>query len=254
MLSFLSSLIWGPNEKSNYRRRFIRRLNNKGLDGEQVVDLIKRTDSCVAGSFPLQLYLHEFWEDSDLDIFTSEKTAVFGYFRQYFKPIKTSSHNYKYGKMEVIQQFEEYQTPKGFRVQVIYSSKFKSDEKGKITDKVPDEFDFEFCMNTFDGEDLKIRHPETIKSRSCTYDFKRKAPNMKTYERMLKYKERGFYLENHEEFVDHMIRKGDPEKIESLIKKVRAILNIKDEDLSNPSRAIELLGSMISDQTKTDKN
>ena len=201
MWSYVSGLVWGPDIEKKFRKRLVRRLNREAIDCEWLFQKLQDTGSVIAGSYPLQVLLKEKWEDSDLDIFCNNQEMMIG-FNEFYKaypltPVK------KTGYCLLFDQVVEYKTPTGFRIQVIYSKSLKS-----VTRDVFKRFDLDFCKVGFDGRQLLVDVPESIESRSCVYNYNKYAADLKNYERMLKYEKRGFGVNNREEFMDYLVRKG----------------------------------------------
>ena len=219
MLSYLSSWIY-TDKNDDFRHKLTKRLNKQAINTADLLTKLEETNSIIAGSYPLQTILNEEWESSDLDIFTGNKSML-KYFDQFYTPYLLTDEKDKY-KYTYESKVVEYKTPTNFKIQVIYSDKFAlTSDNIAVKDKVFKHFDFDFCKVGFDGKTLYVANPKAVKDRKITYDFSKLT--MKTYERLLKYEKRGFTLTNRDEFVDKMIRQGDPDK--NFVKKLSDIIS-----------------------------
>ena len=61
--------------EENYRQIFVDRLNQLGIDGESFCHELMMHKCIMAGSFPLQCLLGEYYENSDIDVFISNSSA-----------------------------------------------------------------------------------------------------------------------------------------------------------------------------------
>lgn len=61
----------------NFKNNFINRLTDVGINNtNKFIDILKNTNSIIAGSLILQVILYEQWENSDMDIFTFNSDKV----------------------------------------------------------------------------------------------------------------------------------------------------------------------------------
>jgi hypothetical protein len=159
------------------------------------------SNSFIAGSFPLQVYLNESWKDSDIDIFTTGKyisqhliSKNYRYKIIFSKDMEDviNSVNSRYaGKFDSVIEFTLHT---GTRLQVIQT------EAAISMDTVLGSFDFDFCKVAWDGHSFTMHNRGAIDKRECEYNVNRKI-NHKCAERLAKYESRGFTITNREEML-----------------------------------------------------
>ena len=156
--------------------------------------MLKETNSIVAGSFPLQIYLNETWNSSDMDIFTHDR-SVLSFFG--IDPEDTNNKNEigrTYNSIAAYKNFCDtlYEVRhNGLRVQIILSDKLDMIEN----------FDFDVCKIYFDGsKKYHTEHHDAITSKTITFNVDRKATNTSVF-RLEKYEYRGFTMKDKDEFL-----------------------------------------------------
>lgn len=194
-------------DTSNYKNELKQRLNDKGLDGKELLRILKSTKSFIAGSFPLQVLTGRSWPNSDLDIFTDNESII-GYFSQFLKPhpfTQPTAKNYlndeNYlgfeNKTETV-KLVEFHMPNGFNIQVIVLKKVQDE----LLYRVIENFDIDVCKVAFDGERLIVKNMKSIEDKKYTMDLKRVIVTDKKYYRIHKYKSRGYEMTNYAEFME----------------------------------------------------
>jgi hypothetical protein len=160
---------------------------------DSFLSILKQQEAITAGSFPLQVFLGEKWEGSDLDIFMKMPKTLSGSLIHKFLEGICYSHkiltpddmqNNHYAKFKSV---HEYTLASGFRIQLIcIDTNYMSPES------VISQFDFDFCKIAwcFSLDKLYITNRKSIETRSCTYNLK--LNNNKSTERIHKYELRGF--------------------------------------------------------------
>jgi len=137
-------------------------------------ELLYTTNSIIAGSLTLQCYLDEYFEDSDLDIFTFQNNINF----QITETIAEPTPNYN----------SEWKVATFNSIQVIYINK---EYYITINDFI-NTFDIDICKIIFDGRNFHfpIKYPKNLKNdriAKVTGEI-----NPRLYTRIIKYQNRNF--------------------------------------------------------------
>lgn len=194
--------------------------NDRVKDVDELFEMLLKTNSVIAGSYPLQVYLGEKWNKSDLDIFTFSEEMIKYLEEKYGNGVnitikylskKHKNSKYKYfseqGKLDKVIEFK---TETDFKVQVIRYMDLIEDVN--VVDYTFDRFDFNFCKVGFDGKELHIFDKNSVINKMTNYDLNHKL-TPKTLERLLKYEKRGFVLINKQDFIKKFNRKYGKENI-----------------------------------------
>jgi hypothetical protein len=143
--------------------RIAKRLTELGIDGDLFCKKILEYQCLMAGSFPLQCLLDEYYHDSDVDIFVSQPVA-------HLNPDDREYHM----KLRAFSEFESWLYDK-YRVRakagvyiiqdVICSRRYQINPKlcinivlvntHDLEKFVLTNFDFTFCQTRFDGKEMK---------------------------------------------------------------------------------------------------
>lgn len=198
MIAYLASFVYTDNVT-----KMTNRLKNDidNINVSEFIKMLKYTDSVIAGSYPLQVYHDETWKGSDIDIFTTS-TEMKEYMDKKFKngvslkreniyydEIKRGKNNYDI-TMSRISEVIDYNTPK-INIQLIMVENIE-----KIID-ITQNFDFDFCKTTFDGEEFNIT--DEGKNKIGNYSLK-DSKTVLGYFRLIKYEKRGFTVLNRDKF------------------------------------------------------
>ena len=197
-------------DRDNYGDNLEKRLNENGLNGKELMQMLKSTNSFIAGSYALQVLIGERWSDSDLDIFT-DNDGIVQYFckflRSYVVDPSRNMENYL-GQENYLgpenkgwtktSKLVEFHMPNGFTIQVIIIKKVS----GSLMERVLNNFDIDVCKVGFDGVGVCVMNPQSIQQRRYSVDLKKIPITEKKYHRMVKYKIRGFAIINYEEFME----------------------------------------------------
>jgi len=200
------------------------RLTNHGIDAPNLFNKLVETKSVIAGSYPLQVYLGEYWEDSDLDIFTENifqlclyfnrlcgQRNMFVYQRSILDEVSIFIFGDNTGSCYIHTgdfQLFEFETKKHLRIQLISSVQYRN------TDTIS-AFDLGFCKVAFDGQQLLMSDKRSVLTRRYSFDLEkefsqpldfeekcRKVQHMlKTAKRIVKYQKRGFEIPNWKEYL-----------------------------------------------------
>ena len=189
MFSYITSFVYDSNV-TKMKNRLQKDLGYVKVD--EFIEMLKSTNSIIAGSYPLQVYHGETWKCSDIDIFTtSEKMR--DYIKKQFKDekiIEQKNNTYSYTNF-THSVVTEYNSP-SIKVQLITLKNYS-----KAMD-ILNNFDFNFCKATFDGTEFTISDEAMLKEGK--FDLTR-VPSFKSYYRLIKYEKRGFTVSNREELI-----------------------------------------------------
>jgi len=199
-----------------FSKEFESRLSTFGLIPSDFYKTLSDNHCVIAGSFPLQVFLGETYENSDIDIFGIKvnTNGVNTYLSQFYTGV-----------------YQEYPDPKGYfgfdkgtnnfiicevikytlpRITIQVISFLNTGQKkpiihntGDITSEFTFErFDFDFCKIAYDGSTLWIENPESLATKSCSVKLLR--CTQKTIGRMEKYESRGFTFLNKEDILEYL--------------------------------------------------
>ena len=179
-----------------FKETLINKIEKSGLNYKELMDSVNSLDGVISGSIILQCILNEHW-NSDIDIYVySEGNIDFrGIFNTCnnkidetdFKDIKFSGYLKTSKNINKLIKFKLNSVP----IDLIFIDKpykyyFKED------------FDFDFCKNYFDGNELKVLNYESIINKTHFYnmiDIYSIINNSKFIKKRFdKYKERGFKI------------------------------------------------------------
>jgi hypothetical protein len=139
-----------------YRNVIVAKLDQLGLDGEEFCNKIMENGCLMAGSFPLQCLLQEFYDDSDIDIFIkydknrqNQNNDIFAL--HHFTKFETWLYS-KYGKSEPTKYilYGVLRTHKYFLNNSVKINTIVVDTDD-LSNFIANEFDFSFCQTIFDG-------------------------------------------------------------------------------------------------------
>ena len=99
----------------NNRLLMVNRLNQLGIDGFEFCKKIQEYDCLMAGSFPLQCLLGEFYDDSDIDIFIKRKTIT--------KKLEDWSSSYHEFEIWLFESYGVKSMPETYAIRDIISSR-----------------------------------------------------------------------------------------------------------------------------------
>lgn len=254
-------------------KRVIDRLNQLGIDGNEFVAKLVEYECLMAGSFPLQCLLGEFYEDakSDIDVFVALKQMpLCGGFSDFDK--------WLYKRYKCSGQPTHY-----IINGCISSRKYQINDKicintvSVVTDNlkkyVRAEFDFSFCATTFDGFQLDnyewlsytlekkgfINDHQSIKTKK-DYHI-----SQSEYDRMLKkskitdkdymeYMEKSYGIRiypNFEEYRKNRIQKYEKRGFKFIPEDIVCVLRRKIEQLKVENQSIDELKAKIATQQTT---
>jgi hypothetical protein len=136
-----------------HRNVIVAKLEQWGLDGEEFCRKIKENDCLMAGSFPLQCLLQEFYPDSDIDIFIKDnknmQNEIYG--SHHFTEFETWLFS-KFGKSETttdvlygILRTHTYSFGSSIKINTIVV------DTDNLHNFIANSFDFSFCQTIFDG-------------------------------------------------------------------------------------------------------
>ncbi len=132
-------------------------LNKLGINGVEFCNKIKQYGCLMAGSYPLQCLLGEFYPDSDIDIFIKEKSKNFSIDNKYYydefetwlyEKYGIKSVSTTYAISDIIRSRKTQITKLGLVNIVIVSTE-------NLHEYVNDHFDLSFCQTTFDGDTFR---------------------------------------------------------------------------------------------------
>jgi hypothetical protein len=135
------------------------------------------TESVISGSLTLQCYLDEYFEDSDMDIFTFDNNLNFGNLKRWnVEPKPVSNYNSSWN----VSTFNS--------IQVIYIQERQYYSAAEFIDT----FDIDICKIIFDGRDFHFPkdYPTDIKNNRIAKVTGNISKRL--YTRMVKYQERNF--------------------------------------------------------------
>ena len=206
-----------------YKKIMRQKLEDKGIDYDDLALFLKTHNVVMSGSFVLQVLCNKEFDKYDLDIFALKSSPVlitglekimkvpmtkqikptYDYMPKkytesekstYAQSLGTNVEGNKYGGFEVC----EFITEK-LKVQLIIMPQYKSYEE------LVDAFDLSCLKNYFDGTTFYIKHPDNIATFSGTYDdtYSHNHNFIHAMSRIKKYLQRGFSLS----FTDKMLLK-----------------------------------------------
>lgn len=198
------------------------RLNKIGL-GDAFMEALISSNAIISGSFILQALLGEDWK-TDVDIFQKSDYDPENTCRRSgkFSPIE----NYLWensGKDDTKFEYDNYfqlenvgidivrtYSINNINIQVINIGEFINYDNiiHTLNNFIKNQFDFTFCMNTYDGLNLNIFDPQSIKNKTSTNKFIKiqMHENQKCdigtvasniHYRCLKYMDKGFTITNY---------------------------------------------------------
>jgi len=223
-----------PNKApSALRSTIVNRLNSLGVDGEEFCQKMIEFKCLMAGSFPLQCLLGEFYSDSDIDIFIKRRRSEYTgkdeiNLRSFHEFEKWLYHKYGvkseaniYIIRDVIRSRKTQVTPHAIINVILVDNE-------DLEKFIMDTFDLSFCRTMFDGFEVKydemslkkvgyISNREGLKPYQSfyiseeQYNKKKKSksfredydldkyrvypdPQVKLSQRIEKYKRRGFLI------------------------------------------------------------
>ena len=246
-----SSLL--EKQKLNTYKLLIQRIHDKLNHIVSVYDFInalKLSNAVISGSMLLQLLVDEEWSNSDIDIFIpldEEKSYLISPIEEYMwdlidrNRINTSDKNYHNDSITRIKTYRIMNT----NVQCIVvklenhlSDKLERQSLSKldfVKQWITENFDFQFCINTFDGNNLDILFPDSILTRSsiiqepsiCFISLSYKSNYMHKLHRILKYISRGFNIIGYERPDSITMDKCDYDNMGiSVIDKIKNLIKI----------------------------
>lgn len=184
-------------------KKFVTRLIPlmKDINIGTFIHIASEFNGCFAGSFPLQVYLDEYYEGSDLDIFTNSTGSV-GIVKFLEKVLNitirprtmnSTSQTECEQKYGVLNTVYDVKLPTGFTIQIIVTKHTDMD-----MDTLLKQFDFDFCKIGYSFQNgLKIINKTAIKTKSCVVDLSKNKSNSfltKLDVRKAKYEARGFKI------------------------------------------------------------
>lgn len=179
--------------KSSADKKIISYLDERVPSANRLIEWMKKNKIKMAGSFPLQMELGEFWEGSDIDLYildTLEPSIIKPPSDKYKSTVENEFNPiYTYETQDIlrIDNWVCTKNDRDIKVQLIYLNNSKY---GSIEQFV-DRFDLDFCKIVFDGHTLKAMKPESVKNKTSRYNRVSDWRN-KRKERIAKYTTRGF--------------------------------------------------------------
>lgn len=181
--------------------------------GDTFIDLLKKTNSVISGSFVLSFVFNRFKYD-DIDIYIPYKCEYdfIRYLKPYIKKYKSQRMETFSYNMNNIRRIYTIILKNDIKIQLILLY-----EKDPI-DFIDENFDFDFCKIVFDGHNIKylnkINNTITDAYMSKCFDNTDRYSIYriaKTLERIDKYIKRGFTINNINEFIN-LIKKNNNTK------------------------------------------
>jgi hypothetical protein len=205
MLSYFSSWIF-TDKHILFKNRLEKRLHDTGINTDSFFKELEDSNSIIAGSFPLQVYLQENWDGSDVDIFTTNDNMQKYLSKHFAEKVIHENDTCSYrGYVTDRARVTEYITHRNLKLQVIkFMDPIESDDLTKYTFS---KFDIDICKVSFDGKEYHIGDRNAVKTRNATVGTTWRCLSFKTYERIKKYEQRGFTFVNKSTFVDKYISK-----------------------------------------------
>ncbi len=173
-------------ESVEYNGTVIARLSELGLDGAEFIEMMKKHNGIMAGSFPLQCMLHEYWRGSDIDIYFTGKDKyeqALHPFMSYLTKIYNTVNKIDDQAVSDDDNTAVQRVPY-FLCNVLFSYKISINEAivnvvfvdCDVTDFIANRFDLSFCQTYFDGDKMTlyeaskhkrgvIRHNNNIKNK-----------------------------------------------------------------------------------------
>lgn len=170
-------------DQSVYLERVINRLNKLGLNGAIICQKILEFHCLMAGSFPLQCYLDEYYEGSDIDIF-----CLSGNERYKDWVLKTYPNATKDASTYIISgviETSKYRINENTCINVILV------DSKNLKKFIQESFDMTFCQTTFDGEILECYHEDLTKFK---IGYVINPHSINDPKRKEKYLNRGFFI------------------------------------------------------------
>jgi hypothetical protein len=164
-----------------------KRIISSCIDFVGLNKLLIETNSIISGSFVTQCLLNEDYLGSDIDIYVNSRETLLK-FKNFFCSYlgddgryfwSLGSHHIEFGDTKINLIFINCENFNGWE------------------DFVINNFDFSFCMNFYDGKFIYF-NIETIGKQSKLYNSK--GFNTNNYNRILKYIERGFFIDDFSEY------------------------------------------------------
>lgn len=237
-----------------YKKIMRHKLDDKGIDYDDLALFLKTHNVVMSGSFVLQVLCNKEFDKYDLDIFalksspmlitglekimkvpmTKKSKPTYGHLTKstYDKSLGTDADGKKYVGFEVY----EFITKKA-KIQLIVTPQYKSYEE------LVDGFDLSCLKNYFDGTTFYIKHPDNIATFSGTYDdsesHKRNFVNCMS--RIKKYIQRGISLN----FTDKMLLKFSTTKIENCENNRLFVRAVCDYDMGHEDKQLTILLKII---------
>jgi len=215
------------NLKSDFHSKIITRLELLGLaDAAQFIEIIKNTGGCIAGSLILQLLLNEYWPTSDIDIYTQDvKNLSAEIFKLYpLDGVKIISRQgyagtvlVNTGGRAIPRPLYEYRDPKPINIGKVfdfnYSDKLKiqiiemndntTDFNNHMLNYIKRTYDFDFCKNMYNGNELYIIKPQSIINKVTDLN-NLECPSC-DLSRIIKYTNRGFTINNVDKYCSKLL-------------------------------------------------
>lgn len=170
------------SDQSIYLKRTVDRLNNLNVDGVLFCQKVEEFKCLMAGSFPLQCYLDEYFDDSDVDVFCLESNNWFKNWITTTYPhiIATRSQYIINGVIET----NKYHINAKACINVILVNADNLKEFVRT-------FDFTFCQTIFDGQTLECYYADLT---ALKIGHLVNQANQTDPKRTTKYMNRGFFI------------------------------------------------------------
>ena len=189
-----------------YRTAIVNRLNEIGVDGESFCHEMVKHKCVMAGSFPLQCLLGEYYDDSDIDVFVNNPSSINGLMCTNVTEFDHPFSNYICNNYDCYKRADN-----AYMFDLVYSQKYKikpktviniicvKEHNSNLFEFIENNFDLSCCQTTFDG--VKLRYTQaTQNKRGYITNFHKKEPNTKKdnqdylQKRIEKYRSRGFNI------------------------------------------------------------
>lgn len=239
-MGFDNSLIEFCNLGSGFRCKIIDRLTWYGLsDPGSLLGAIKSDRGYISGSFVLNRILDEDWDINDMDIFTFNTDGMHKELIEQGFSISSQTGTLegsyprlrrylKGGIADFIGNFINYTNEKSsLKIQVIKLFKGEGSRPiSSIIEYVRDTFDFDFCKTVYDGDELTIMEPESIRYKVC--NICKLSDPISKLSRIAKYMSRGFIIHGIDTYYETFISNY-------------ATMNYRPKDYDYPKHSISYL-------------